>query len=216
MKKKTVGNPLLIWVILAVSLCLAMIFYPQMPEQMASHWNIKGEVDGYLPKFWALFLAPFVIAGIGVLFSLIPRIDPLKKNIEAFRGYYNGFIAVIAGFMLLLQVHGILWHAGVQISPNRLIPAAIGGLLYYAGVMMMHAKRNWFIGIRTPWTLSSDKVWDKTHQVGGRLFKWAGIIALFGLVFPNQAVWLLLIPVFGIVIYTVIYSYVEYQAERKK
>ncbi len=210
MKKETVVASWLVWLILAISLCLAILFYPQMPDQMASHWNIKGEVDGYLPKFWALFLAPLVIAGIGALFTFIPRMDPLKKNIDAFRGYYNGFIAAIAGLVLLLQMYGILWHAGVQISPNRVIPVAIGGLLYYAGVMMTHTKRNWFIGIRTPWTLSSDKVWEKTHKIGGRLFKMSGIIALFGLLLPNLAVWLLLIPIFLSVIYTVFYSYTEY------
>lgn len=74
---------------------------------------------------------------------------------------------------------------------------------------------NWFIGIRTPWTLSNEKVWDKTHKVGGKMFKIAGVIALFGFFFRNYALFLTLVPVIFIVIYTFVYSYNEYQKETK-
>ncbi len=96
-----------------------------------------------------------------------------------------------------------------------LIPA-LGILFYYAGILVENAKRNWFIGIRTPWTLSSEKVWDKTHKIGGKLFKIAGIIALLGILFQKYALFFVLVPIISVAIYTIVYSYFEYQKETKK
>jgi len=142
---------------------------------MASHWNARGEVDGYTSKFWGLFLMPLILVGLGALFIAIPRIDPLKANIEKFRGYYDGLIIIFVIFMLAIHAQGILWNLGIEINPNVIFPICLGPVFFYTGVLCENAKRNWFIGIRTPWTLSSERVWDKTHKIGGRLFKIAGI-----------------------------------------
>jgi hypothetical protein len=79
--------------------------------------------------------------------------------------------------------------------------------------MVENAKRNWFIGIRTPWTLSSDSVWDKTHKLGGKLFKVSGIIALFGVIFPLFAFYLVIVPVISVAFYTMLFSYLEFRKE---
>ena len=102
-----------------------------------------------------------------------------------------------------------------MISPNYYIPVSIGLLFFYIGVLCENSKRNWFVGIRTPWTLSSDKVWDKTHKLGGKLFKIAGIIALIGIFFQNYVVYFILIPTFSVSIYLIVYSYVEFRKEKK-
>jgi uncharacterized membrane protein len=94
-----------------------------------------------------------------------------------------------------------------------MIPA-LGILFYYCGILIENTKRNWFIGIKTPWTLSSEVVWNKTHKIGGKLFKVVGIIAFLGIIFPNYAFFLILFPVIAVSIYTVIYSYFEYRKER--
>ena len=93
---------------------------------------------------------------------------------------------------------------------------AFGGLFYYCGILAKNAKRNWFIGIRTPWTLSNEKVWDKTHRVGGQLLKIAGIIALFGVFFPSYALLFIFAPVVLVAAYTITYSYIEYKKEVKQ
>jgi uncharacterized membrane protein len=90
---------------------------------------------------------------------------------------------------------------------------AFATLFYYSGVLIENAKRNWFIGIRTPWTLSSDRVWDKTHKIGGKLFKIAGIVALAAVFFETAAIFFIIVPVIIVSIYTVVYSYLEYQKE---
>lgn len=206
-----------LFVLIAVvfSFIIGIYFYPQMPEQMASHWNAQGKVDGYMSRFWGVFLMPFVFVGLALLFIAIPRIDPLKNNIEKFRKYYDGFIILFFIFMLLVYFQTILWNLGIEISPNLAFPILMGFLFFYIGVLLENAKRNWFIGIRTPWTLSSDKVWNKTHKLGSKMFKTAGIIALIGFLFQKYATYFILIPVLFAAFYLIVYSYFEYQKEKK-
>ncbi|MFH0956362.1 MAG: SdpI family protein, partial [Candidatus Aenigmatarchaeota archaeon] len=202
-------------VMVALSFALSVYFYPVLPESMASHWGIRGNVDGYMQKPLAAFLMPAMLAAMALLFFAIPRIDPLKANIDKFRGHYYGFIVVFCAFILLLHLQVLLWNVGIRINPASTMPLAMGVLFYYMGVMVENAKRNWFIGIRTPWTLSSDSVWDKTHRLGGRLFKVAGIIALFGVLFPAFAFYFVIVPVLSVVFYTIIYSYLEFKKEER-
>jgi len=190
--------------------------YPQMPEQMAFHWNIRGEVDGYISKFAGVFLIPSIFTGLALLFAAVPRIDPLKANIEKFRKYYDGFVIIFSILLLSLYLQVALWNIGIRINPMILLSVGLGPLFFYIGVLCENSKRNWFIGIRTPWTLSSDNVWEKTHKVGGKLFKIAGIITFLGAFFPDYAFPSILIPVILIAAYTVTYSYFEYQKEVKR
>lgn len=208
-------SEIIIFLIILISFIVGIYLYSQMPEKMASHWNIRGEVDGYISKFWGLFLMPFISLGLFLLFILIPRIDPLKANIEKFRRYFDTFIILIILFLFYLYLLTIFWNLGIRFSMSQFLAPAFGMLLYYCGVLTENAKRNWFIGIRTPWTLSSDKVWDKTHKIGGKLFKIAGIIAVLGVFFPNYTFFFVLIPVILVTVYTIIYSYFEYQKETK-
>lgn len=200
--------------IILLSFVIGIYFYPQMPEKMASHWNIRGEVDGYIAKFWGLFLMPIISLGLFLLFILIPKIDPLRANIEKFRKYFDGFIILIILFLFYLYLLTIFWNFGNKFSMNQVLPPAFGILFFYCGILIEKAKRNWFIGIRTPWTLSNEKVWDKTHELGGKLFKATGIVAFLGIFFPDYAFFLILFPVIAVSIYTVVYSYLEYQKER--
>jgi len=181
-------------IVVLISFGLGIYLYPQMPERMASHWNIKGEVDGYLSKFWALFLMPIIAAGILLLSILIPKIDPLKHNIEKFRKYFDSFIFIIILFLFYIYLLTIFWNKGIKLSIPQAISPAIGIMFFYAGVLIKNAKRNWFIGIRTPWTLSDEKVWENTHRIGARLFKISGIVALAGIIFPGYALFLILVP----------------------
>lgn len=199
-----------------LSFILSIYFYPQVPEQMATHWNSQGEVNGYMPKLWGLFFLPLVITGLVIMFLVIPKIDPRKENIAKFRKYYDGFIVILIMFMIAVHLQILLWNTGVQINPNAVIPLGIGLLFYYMGILTENAERNWFIGIRTPWTLSSDRVWKRTNRIGGKLFKIAGIVAVIGAFFPEYAIYFILVPVLITAGFTVIYSYMEYQKELKE
>ena len=198
--------------IILLSFTVGIYFYPQMPEKMASHWNAKGQVDGYMSKFWGLFLMPLISVGLFLLFIAIPKIDP---NIEKFRKYYDGFVILIIVFLFYLYLTTIFWNIGIRFSMIQLLAPAFGILFYYCGILTENAKRNWFIGIRTPWTLSNDVVWEKTHKIGGKLFKAAGVVAFIGIFFQNYALFFILVPVISVAVYTIIYSYVKYQKEMK-
>ena len=199
--------------IILISFAVGIYFYPQMPEEVASHWNSQGQVDDYMSKFWGVFLMPIFLLGIFLLFILIPKIDPLKENIEKFRKYYDGFIVLISLFLFYVYMLTILWNKGLRFDIGYLLIPAMAILFYYIGIMMENAKRNWFIGIRTPWTLSSEKVWDKTHKIGGKLFKVSGAIILLGVLLPKYMILFILVPVIFTSLYTIIYSYSEYQKE---
>jgi len=207
---------LVIIILILISFGLGIYFYPQMPDKMASHWNIKGEADGYMSKFWGLFLMPIILLGLFLLFILIPKIDPLKENIAKFRKYFDGFIVLIMVFLFYIYLLSIAWNFGKRFDMGRMMVPALDILFYYCGILIENAKRNWFIGIRTPWTLSNEKVWERTHKIGGKLFKIAGLIAFLGIFFPNYVFYFILVPALLFTFYTIIYSYFDYQKETKR
>ncbi len=201
--------------IILLSFIIGIYFYPQMPKKMALHWNFQGQANGYVPKFWGVFLIPLISMGLFLLFAVIPKMDPLKHNIEKFRKYYDGFVILIILFLFYVYILTIFWNLGIRFNLVQLLAPAFGVLFYYCGILTEKAKRNWFIGIRTPWTLSNEKVWEKTHKIGGRLFKATGVMAFIGIFFKNYALFFILVPVILVTVYTIIYSYVEYQKEMK-
>ena len=203
------------FLIVILTFVLSVAVYPQMPDQLASHWNAEGHVDGYMSKFWGLFLLPFISILMLALFLIIPKIDPLKKNIISFRKYYDQFMIILTAFMLYIHILIIFWNLGHVFNMARMIAPSMGFLFYFIGILVQNSKRNWFIGIRTPWTLSSEKVWNSTHKKGGKLFRIAGIIAFFGFIFPNQAIYLIIFPTLFVAIYTIIFSYYEYKRLNK-
>ncbi|MFH1294385.1 MAG: DUF1648 domain-containing protein [Candidatus Aenigmatarchaeota archaeon] len=197
--------------IILVGFISAAYFFPTFPDMVPSHWNASGQVDGYMPKAWALFMMPAISVIMLLLFIAIPRIDPMKENIKKFMAYYRALVVLIMMFLLYIHFLMIVWTLGVTFNMNQAISPAMAVLFYFIGVLMAKTKKNWFVGIRTPWTLSSTKVWNKTHQRGSALFKASGIIALLGLVIPDYAVIFLIVPVIASAIYLFAYSYFEYQ-----
>ena len=202
--------------LIAFAVAFSVFVFDQLPEQMASHWNTANQVDGYMSRFWGAYLMPIVSIGVLVLFLIIPSIDPLKANIAQFREYFNAFITLIVAFMVYMHILTMLWNLGNdQFNMGAAMLPALGLIFVFAGIMMRQAKRNFFIGIRTPWTLSSDYVWEKTHQAGSTLFIASGILALLGAFFTDQAIWFILGPVLGSTLFLFVYSYVLYQQETK-
>jgi uncharacterized membrane protein len=197
--------------LVALSAAMSALAYPEMPAEMATHWNAAGEIDGRTPKALALALFPALSAGMLALFALLPRIDPLGENVAAFREQYDTFVVLLIAF--LTYVHGLVLaaNAGYVFGMVQALAPAIGALYYYVGVLSAHAERNWFVGIRTPWTISDDEVWKRTHQRAAPLFKFAGVTAALGALVPAYAELLLATPVFAVALYSTVYSYVAYR-----
>ena len=205
---------LAIALVLVMTAVMTLIAYPHMPDSVPSHWNAAGTVDAELPKFWGLVIVPTLMIGFTALLAVLPRIDPLRKNYEKFRNYYEGFILVFAAFLFFIQLQIILWGMGTQVSPNLTMPVMIGILFICIGFLTEHTEPNWFVGIRTPWTLSSERVWKKTHDRGGTLFKLAGMVSMIGAIAGVYAWLFIIVPALAVAAYTVVYSYVEFRREQ--
>ena len=204
---------IILGVLLVLSLGIGVLAYPHLPQLMASHWNVQGQVNGYTSRLSGVVLLPAMLIGISLLLLFIPEIDPLKANIQLFRSEYNGFIAVFALFLFYLHVLTISINLGLAINLNQSLFPTVGLLIFYLGVLLGKAHRNYFIGIRTPWTLNSETVWNKTHQLGSKLFQIAGALTLLGVFFPRYAVYILMVTLIGTALLTTIYSYFAYRHE---
>jgi uncharacterized membrane protein len=201
-------------VMLGITFAAAILLYPQLPDPMIGHWNAEGEADGTISTFWGAFLIPLMLAGLFALFMAIPNIDPLKANIAKFRGTYNWFIVLFMGYMMYIYALTLAWNLGYdQFDMTQAILPAMSLLFIFIGVMMGRAERNFFIGIRTPWTLSSDTVWARTHSLGGKLFIGAGIFSLLAIPMGENGFWLLLILVAIAAIVPIVYSYLLWKRE---
>ncbi len=199
-----------------LSFAIGIWAFPVLPALSVTHWGADGEPNGYLPAFWAAFLLPLIMAALLLLLLTIPIVDPLRENIALFRKDFYGFALVIELFMLVVYAQSILWNLGTQISFSLTMPFLFGALFIYIGFFLEKTKPNWFIGIRTPWTLSSPEVWEKTHKLGGKLFKAAGVLSVISVLFPAYVFWVVIAVVIAAAIATVIYSYIAYSKLGKK
>jgi len=201
--------------IIVFSFLLAFYLYPRFPDLVATHWGPSGQADGFSSKNFGLFFMPFLSIGLYLLFRFLPSTDPYKKNFKQFENHFNNFVVIIFTFLFYLFCLTLAWNLGYQFNMVQLLLPAYALLFYYAGVLISVAKRNWFVGIRTPWTMSSDTVWDKTHRLGGKLYKVVGLSCLLGLFFPSLAIYLMLIPILSVTLFVFVYSYVEFKKENK-
>ena len=213
----TKTTSILVIALVAIAVIAGVILWNQLPDQMASHWNVNDQADDYMPKFWGVFLMPIISLGMLALFLVIPNIDPLKANIAEFRNIFNLFILLIVVFMLYVHGLTLAWNMGNQsFKMSAAMLPFLGVLFIFIGYMLRQAKRNFFIGIRTPWTLSSDTVWNKTHQLGSVLFMVSGAFAFIGSFIGGMlAFWLLFVPLMGSVVFLILYSYILYRNETR-
>ena len=201
------------FIIVAVMFVVGLYVYPRLPVVVASHWDNSGQVNGYMPKFWGTFMLPVITLLIFGFFYFIPKIDPKRANISKFKKYYDIFILATLIFMAYVYVLTLAWNLGYRFSFTALLSPAFGLLYYAIGVAISHAKQNWFIGIRTPWTLSSEVVWNKTHEIGGEMFKSIAFFPILGLLLPNYIFWFVAGPAVFVSVLLVIYSYIDYKNE---
>ncbi|MDN5327573.1 MAG: hypothetical protein PWP03_211 [Candidatus Woesearchaeota archaeon] len=207
---------IILGILLISMFAISFLSYKFLPEQITTHWDEKGLPNGNMPKLLGLFLIPLISLALTFLFLFLPQIDPLKENILKFENSYHGFIILFISFMFIIQTHLILWNLGFKINPLLFVLAFIITLFYYIGVLCEKSKRNWFIGIRNPWTLSSDFVWNKTNKLAGKFFKVSSILFLLCVFFPRILFYLILIDIAIIIASTFVYSYKLYQKTNRK
>lgn len=202
--------------IAAINLLTAAVAYPFLPDQIPMHWDFSGTVS-YDDKYQI-----FLMCGMAVLFAffldVLPKIDPRKKNYQKFERYYDGFCVFMQIFLMVMNYIILIesFRPGT-LSVPVIIMLGIGILFVFVGNMMPKLKSNFYMGIKTPWALSSEEVWRKTHRLGGKCFFLAGLLLIAGAFFSNrQIVYYMLFACIMIAsIVPSVMSYVWWRQEQK-
>jgi uncharacterized membrane protein len=197
-------------VLILISVGSSVYYYPRVPEVMPTHWDSAGQVNGYMPRFWGVSIWPLIAAFFWLQLLVLPIISPrrfrLDQSLETFNLLYVAGMAI----MLCISLVALQVAAGTALRIQQLVPAFSGILLIILGNYMGKLTRNFFIGIRTPWTLASAEVWGQTHRVAGRVFVLGGIaLCVEAVVGMNQVVFLGILAV--LIIVPVAYSFFLYK-----
>jgi uncharacterized membrane protein len=215
--KPTIKTEFIPLLLIILTLASGVFFYNNLPERIATHWNFAGEIDGWGSGKAQAIAMPLLAIGMYLLFLLLPYLDPKKERYEQFNKVYHIFKGIILALMVVIYFIIGLNGLGYNLPVGVIIPGLIGVLFIVLGNYLGKIKMNWFIGIRTPWTMSSEEVWNKTHRFGGKMFILAGFLMIAEIFLPLS--WKL--PVFIIMMAvlllgTVGYSCFVYLKEKKK
>jgi uncharacterized membrane protein len=173
---------------------LAALTWSTAPDKIPMHWNFSGEVDSYGGRFEGLLAIPLLTLGIYVLLWVVPLIDPGRANYKRFAGPYTTIRMALV--VLMAALYGVihLWLRGHQVSVATVVPILVGCLFLVLGNLFGKIRPNWFVGIRTPWTLSSKASWVKTHRLGGWLFVVLGLLFIsVGILHSRWTMWVLVV-----------------------
>ena len=196
---------------IAAAAALAAALYTDLPAQIPTHWNAAGEIDDYSPKGWGIVMLLGMGVLVWVIMKLIPVISPKGYRTETFAEIVNLFQVVLVAFMSGICVLVLLESYGVNVRINESIFIGVGLLLFILGNYMTKMRKNFFLGIRTPWTLASDEVWSRTHRVGGPIFMAGGLLLAVSAFLPIRAEAMAAVVVV-IALVPVVYSYFVYRS----
>lgn len=201
--------PLLLLIFLWAA--LAAVLYQRLPARVPVHWNLAGQVNRYAPKLTGVFGPPLGALVLYLLLVYLPALDPLRSNYQRFAGAYRTLRWLMVFFFLVMGLITLASGLGYSLNTKVLVRLAMGLFFVVLGNLLPRLQRTWFVGIRTPWTLSNDEVWRQTHRLGGYLWVAAGVLALpsaFLHGFWNQVY----LAVFAVlVLYPVPFSYFVYR-----
>ena len=184
--------------------------YPSLPDPMPTHWNAAGEVDDYTAKPWGAAILAAVPLFIFVIYKIIPVISPRGFRTESFTGVLNVLMTASVVFGCVVGFVAVRAALGADHNMSTIVMVAVGLLLMVIGNMLGKVRKNFFLGIRTPWTLASDEVWAKTHRLGGWCFVIAGVVMAIGAVAVPEVEWTIYVVV-AMALVPVVYSYFAYR-----
>jgi uncharacterized membrane protein len=205
--------PLILMIIAAFA--ISIYFYPMLPDRIPTHWNFKGEIDGYSGKLSGAYMLPVMNLAMYGLFIILPSIDPRRENYKLFSSTYIYFRYLFHIYFLGMHVIVIAAALGYNVDTGRLVMLAVSLLFMLMGNVMGRVKHNYFVGIKTPWTLASEEVWKKTHRLAALLWTIAGFLgAVFALLRVNLG-WIFIIILMVPALVPAIYSYIIFNKMRK-
>lgn len=195
--------------LIAISLVSWLLLWDKLPGSLPSHWEVNGEVDKTSSTLVSFLFSNALLIAMYLMMVILPKIDPFKTNYRNFtKSYYKIMYAIISMFFAI-SYSILLIGLGVDLDMTKLITVALGALFIILGYSMPKIEQNFFVGIRTPWTISNETVWKKTHALGGKLYFTSGVIALVTLFISSDfALFAIIVPAILVSIISVIYSYV--------
>ena len=163
-----------ILVLLVLDALFGAFIWGLLPARVPIHWNAAGKIDGWGPSWVNAFLIPAIAFAVYLVFLYIPLVDPHRGNYPAFEGSLRAFRYLIVGFLVLVHLLVVGASMGYAVRVDVVIRAALPLLFVGIGTRLPRLKRNWFFGIRTPWTIASEEVWNRTHRLAGPVWIWGG------------------------------------------
>jgi uncharacterized membrane protein len=188
---------------------------PHMPTLIPTHWNAQGQVNGYMTPLKAVTVPMIVIAGLALLAIVLPVISPRGYGINTFGSVFVIVMLAVQAFVLFVALTMLLNAAGYPMHMPIVVMIGLGLLWMLIGNYMGKIRKNFFAGIRTPWTLTNDEVWERTHRMAGWLFMLAGLATIIAAVAGASLMWAIYLLVAAALI-PAIYSYVIYQRVQGK
>lgn len=204
------------YLILKIFLIILMLggagfFWNSLPGEMPMHWNLAGEVDQYWPKLYGAFFAPLLAVAFILLFSFLSKIDPKKEKYKLFRKPWEMIQLGILGFVTYLQFVTLY----MSMNPNgdiiKFIFIGIGVMFVLLGNYMGKVRQNYFIGVKTPWALANEEVWNKTQRMGGFFFVLSGLILVIEAFLQWYLVPVFIISILFTVVIPMVYSYLVFK-----
>ncbi|MGL5978124.1 MAG: SdpI family protein [Erysipelotrichaceae bacterium] len=205
-----------LYIFALITLVLTLCLYPFLPESIPMHFNASGAIDSYGHKA-TVFLFPALVLGLPLLAVFLQKVDPKKEQYQLFQNQYWNLMFFLQCFFFFMEAIVILSAFDpALVNINAIMMLLLSLLLIFIGNMMPKFKSNYFVGIKTPWTLASTRVWYKTHRFAGKLWFFGGFILLLGFVLPSELqLSFFLVVLFVITLIPIVYSYVIYKGEQK-
>ena len=208
------------WAMIGAMFVFAAVLWPSAPDRIPVHWGLSGEPDRYGGKVEGLLLLPLLTLGVYLLMLFVPRIDPRRDSYALFRGAYAVFRLSMVVFLALIYGLILLWVRGIELDVAVVVPVLIGALLIVLGNLLGKIRPNWFVGVKTPWTLSSRRSWVKTHRMAGWTFVLLGLaMMVLGFAEPTSPFWtfttLVVAPVCS-VLGLFVYSYFVWRSDPER
>jgi uncharacterized membrane protein len=205
------------WLLLAGMFALAAAAWGTAPDRIPVHWGLTGHVDRYGGRFEGLLELPLVTLVLYLLLLFLPRLDPGRANYLAFAPVYTTLRLLATVVMALIYGLVHLWIRGAHVRMEIWIPVVLGGMFVVVGNLLGKVRPNWFVGIRTPWALSSKTSWAGTHRAGGRVFMAMGVMLMVCAVV--RTAWAMYVTIGASVaglVGVVVYSYVLWRRDPDK
>ncbi|MEM5005326.1 SdpI family protein [Priestia megaterium] len=162
-----------------------LIALPHLPATMPIHWGANGEADGFATKINAMILTVGIMVLIYFVIAFVPRIDPRKENYKYFSKTYNIVLNAVLLLFFFVNMSTILQGLGYNVPMSYVAPIMAGLVFIIIGNYLQRVRSNYFMGIRTPWTLSNENVWKKTHRLSGKIFFIGGLLILISAFLPD-------------------------------